>query len=99
RRRHTRCLSDWSSDVCSSDLDVNQIEEVRHDTASIVRADGAQHPLLRQLVQSVERKRKKENEPHVRRLLFQAERNGSMNPAALSSVTSQDVRTLLDMTS
>src|SRR5262245_21767503 len=22
RRRHTRCLSDWSSDVCSSDLDV-----------------------------------------------------------------------------
>src|SRR5947199_7417046 len=24
RRRHTRCLSDWSSDVCSSDLfDVN----------------------------------------------------------------------------
>src|SRR5205814_7924515 len=23
RRRHTRCLSDWSSDVCSSDLDVD----------------------------------------------------------------------------
>src|SRR5262245_34064507 len=23
RRRHTRCLSDWSSDVCSSDLVVN----------------------------------------------------------------------------
>src|SRR5262245_64967232 len=22
RRRHTRCLSDWSSDVCSSDLHV-----------------------------------------------------------------------------
>src|SRR5205814_7262330 len=22
RRRHTRCLSDWSSDVCSSDLEV-----------------------------------------------------------------------------
>src|SRR5262245_63540830 len=22
RRRHTRCLSDWSSDVCSSDLRV-----------------------------------------------------------------------------
>src|SRR5258705_9060350 len=22
RRRHTRCLSDWSSDVCSSDLDL-----------------------------------------------------------------------------
>src|SRR5205814_5217642 len=23
RRRHTRCLSDWSSDVCSSDLIMN----------------------------------------------------------------------------
>src|SRR5205814_3990627 len=23
RRRHTRCLSDWSSDVCSSDLKVS----------------------------------------------------------------------------
>src|SRR5215212_10985549 len=23
RRRHTRCLSDWSSDVCSSDLTVS----------------------------------------------------------------------------
>src|SRR5262245_66473093 len=23
RRRHTRCLSDWSSDVCSSDLLLN----------------------------------------------------------------------------
>src|SRR5205814_5941030 len=26
RRRHTRCLSDWSSDVCSSDL---VLEEIR----------------------------------------------------------------------
>src|SRR5262245_63533472 len=24
RRRHTRCLSDWSSDVCSSDLRLEQ---------------------------------------------------------------------------
>src|SRR5947199_7959475 len=24
RRRHTRCLSDWSSDVCSSDLIVRR---------------------------------------------------------------------------
>src|SRR5436853_4892643 len=23
RRRHTRCLSDWSSDVCSSDLQIS----------------------------------------------------------------------------
>src|SRR5262245_64428332 len=25
RRRHTRCLSDWSSDVCSSDLGVDVV--------------------------------------------------------------------------
>src|SRR5438045_8213404 len=28
RRRHTRCLSDWSSDVCSSDL-IRDLEELR----------------------------------------------------------------------
>src|SRR5262245_62845050 len=27
RRRHTRCLSDWSSDVCSSDLDEHPAAE------------------------------------------------------------------------
>src|SRR5205814_5997609 len=27
RRRHTRCLSDWSSDVCSSDLGIEANEE------------------------------------------------------------------------
>src|SRR5205814_2598031 len=25
RRRHTRCLSDWSSDVCSSDLCLSEV--------------------------------------------------------------------------
>src|SRR5205814_5681733 len=28
RRRHTRCLSDWSSDVCSSDLELFDETEV-----------------------------------------------------------------------
>src|SRR5205814_6809469 len=28
RRRHTRCLSDWSSDVCSSDLGYSANAEV-----------------------------------------------------------------------
>src|SRR5258705_1275956 len=28
RRRHTRCLSDWSSDVCSSDL--SELQSLRH---------------------------------------------------------------------
>src|SRR5438045_8180866 len=31
RRRHTRCLSDWSSDVCSSDLPVDIIESYGAD--------------------------------------------------------------------
>src|SRR5205814_8049930 len=29
RRRHTRCLSDWSSDVCSSDLSVGDAAPTR----------------------------------------------------------------------
>src|SRR5262245_62683869 len=37
RRRHTRCLSDWSSDVCSSDLEKTMIapslRHLRHLTA------------------------------------------------------------------
>src|ERR1039458_10573805 len=36
RRRHTRCLSDWSSDVCSSDL-AKSIFELEH---RVLRVDG-----------------------------------------------------------
>src|SRR5205814_7416331 len=37
RRRHTRCLSDWSSDVCSSDLEYvvkggDVLQRVAHKT-------------------------------------------------------------------
>src|SRR5262245_63223306 len=28
RRRHTRCLSDWSSDVCSSDLGSRRVRRI-----------------------------------------------------------------------
>src|SRR5258705_2445580 len=38
RRRHTRCLSDWSSDVCSSDLEAQGHEKNR--CARLVGADG-----------------------------------------------------------
>src|SRR5262245_64135252 len=31
RRRHTRCLSDWSSDVCSSDLAFGLVFMAFHD--------------------------------------------------------------------
>src|ERR1039458_7450356 len=40
RRRHTRCLSDWSSDVCSSDL-VDRDEKAVTETARLVEAEGA----------------------------------------------------------
>src|SRR5205814_4329557 len=33
RRRHTRCLSDWSSDVCSSDLRLH--DEYRYTTVYV----------------------------------------------------------------
>src|SRR5256884_7844424 len=29
RRRHTRCSRDWSSDVCSSDLEVLEFDKLR----------------------------------------------------------------------
>src|ERR1035438_9191196 len=29
RRRHTRCLSYWSSDVCSSDLDIQALRDLQ----------------------------------------------------------------------
>src|ERR1035441_10852240 len=36
RRRHTRCLSDWSSDVCSSDLVVGDtVGDPFKDTSSV----------------------------------------------------------------
>src|SRR5205814_5346667 len=37
RRRHTRCLSDWSSDVCSSDL---------HDVIATSRSDEPHEAFL-----------------------------------------------------
>src|SRR6476646_11107036 len=61
---------------CAGIRDVNQVEEIRHYTASFVRAYRSQYPLLRHLVQSVERKREKEDELHVDCLSFRAKRSG-----------------------
>src|SRR5882724_2527291 len=42
RRRHTRCLSDWSSDVCSSDLGwrVEKAEELEGAVREWLAAPG-----------------------------------------------------------
>src|SRR5438034_2650996 len=49
RRRHTRSLCDWSSDVCSSDLDeweFDRVEPILRAFASEGKADQAYRPLL-----------------------------------------------------
>src|ERR1035441_6932478 len=38
RRRHTRCLSDWSSDVCSSDLPGMHRSEPGHEPLGLARS-------------------------------------------------------------
>src|SRR5256885_10089040 len=48
RRRHTRLQGDWSSDVCSSDLDPLPDEGVILPTASVEMFD-AQKSVIRQL--------------------------------------------------
>src|ERR1035441_6049190 len=40
RRRHTRCLSDWSSDVCSSDLWLEVDSDAELHVARRVRLTG-----------------------------------------------------------
>src|SRR5437899_3227244 len=44
RRRHTRCLSDWSSDVCSSDLADREVAEQRAGASRLDEAVGLEHP-------------------------------------------------------
>src|SRR5688500_20378153 len=40
RRRHTRLQGDWSSDVCSSDLEVAEAVQLRHEHVGVARACG-----------------------------------------------------------
>src|SRR5205814_3030768 len=60
RRRHTRCLSDWSSDVCSSDLDLAGVgllgageHAEQGGLAGAVRADDADDAAARQAERKV----------------------------------------------
>src|SRR5437016_13882341 len=47
RRRHTRLVSDWSSDVCSSDLDELQLSLIADRPDFIVPGNGARITLGR----------------------------------------------------
>src|SRR6266550_6233365 len=42
RRRHTRCSRDWSSDVCSSDLEDERVESLA--LHHLVDPVGSRHP-------------------------------------------------------
>src|SRR5947199_6712887 len=44
RRRHTRCLSDWSSDVCSSDLEMLDGSFTANDTFVLTVNSAANSP-------------------------------------------------------
>ena len=41
RRRHTRLVSDWSSDVCSSDLREAEMEDMRREIEELKKSSGA----------------------------------------------------------
>src|SRR5258705_4516089 len=51
RRRHTRCLSDWSSDVCSSDLGGRRIIRSEEHTSEL---QSLRHLVCRLLLGSEE---------------------------------------------
>src|SRR5436853_4989806 len=53
RRRHTRCLSDWSSDVCSSDL--ADLHELRR-APQLVKVSSGNHidQLIKQALPGLE---------------------------------------------
>src|SRR5262245_62189347 len=55
RRRHTRCLSDWSSDVCSSDLEPTGSSARSAGWSSTARATRAVGERLNEVV--LERRR------------------------------------------
>src|SRR5207245_7294253 len=44
RRRHTRCYRDWSSDVCSSDLDQQRALDT-NESANTVKPEESVHLL------------------------------------------------------
>src|SRR5882724_8341608 len=52
RRRHTRCLSDWSSDVCSSDLAFAGPETMTAGPAMTAAASVAAASLRRRFMRS-----------------------------------------------
>src|SRR5205814_2667399 len=78
RRRHTRCLSDWSSDVCSSDL-VRLEVGLDLEIWIVVQTDfQAVHDELAQICVHVGRV-----ESDIRRLDLEQEVNRHLRPFSL----------------
>src|SRR5205814_5350580 len=63
RRRHTRCLSDWSSDVCSSDL---------------IRKPFQNEQITATVAAGIKRRRKEEERQTLRRAMSRAVDRGEM---------------------
>src|SRR5436853_4530581 len=84
RRRHTRCLSDWSSDVCSADLSEPRRSRTPEDeravgaaeTEGVGERDADRHPpgLVRHVVEVARRIGRAQIDGRRRNLLAECER-------------------------
>src|SRR5438045_5057276 len=78
RRRHTRCLSDWSSDVCSSDLEGPEEDPgERRDRRTAIREE-----VVRAMVQGDAHQRGREPSPRSeeRRVGKECRARWALNP-------------------
>src|SRR6266498_4273990 len=64
RRRHTRCGRDWSSDVCSSDLDGTPMWVLENATL-VEGPDGDRSVIEGTIIDITERKRAEEQVKHL----------------------------------
>src|SRR5262245_11780200 len=76
RRRHTRCLSDWSSDVCSSDLFIDMRDErhrrgVERAIRDAVKRDRARTKLLRMSQFGIVEMTRQRIRPSLKRSVYQ----------------------------
>src|SRR5438046_7123317 len=92
RRRHTRLVSDWSSDVCSSDLDLGEARKPRpHDEPLPVAGK-----LTRELLEEPRPDRARADERHVAPEHVPELRRSEEHTSELQSLTNLVCRLLLE---